>query len=188
MKSLKNINLVLKKRSQSQRIKKIGKITSLISVSIIIIFVIAYVASFLTLTYLTAKYKNAQNQISDLTTKINQNQEVEGIFLASSLKLASIKEITASQIHYPSLLKEIYGLPNDGVVFKSFSISPNGLVTIEMTASSSGVLNNLVNTLSDKDEIENKFKGIMTSSIKRGNEGTFSLGVNFNIQRDKFND
>lgn len=152
------------------------------------VFIAVYVISFIILSVLTLRFKNTQNAISDATGKINQLKDVEAILLASQKKLSAIDEITKSEISYPAILKELLVLPPDGILIKSINVDAKGAVKLDYIASSSASLESFVNTLLEKDEIENKFASVFSNAITKAKDGRFSTSVTFNTVKDKFNE
>lgn len=188
MKTIKTLNLALQRKTGSEKLLKIGKISSVIAIISLFVFLLAYAGSVLFLSYLSLRNKEIQTKISDLTNKISDKKDIEAIILASSQKISSIDDIISSQLNYPSVLAELISLPIDGISMKTYAISPSGAVDAVFTASNSAVLDNFVTLLAKKDVTDNKYKAIQTTPISRIKDGSLSLGVNFILNRAIFNE
>ncbi len=140
------------------------------------------------LSYLSLKSKDAEANIADLTNKVNQKKDIEALEVAIYTKITSVEDILANQLPYPSLVREIIGLPTNGIIAKSFTLSPTAALNIDVTASSSANLDSFVSLLEQKDEAENKYKAINTSPITRNKDGGYILSVGFNMVKDTFHD
>ena len=188
MKSIRQINLAHAPNKVGEKVRKIGKILSIISFLLFGLFLILYTASFSLISYLSIKYNSTQERVTELSNLISEKKNVEAVKIASFKKLNSIEKILKSQLPYRLILKDIFEFMPSSIQFKNISVGEDGVVTMETSASSSAALSDFVSLLSTKDELEDKYKNINASSVSRESEGAYNLNVTFVLNKAKFNE
>lgn len=188
MKNLRNINLLKKKKEELAGISKFGRYALYAAAISLILFIMAYIFTFSLLSYLSYKTKSMDEKIASLTSEIEQKKDIEALVITNSAKISSIEDIITHNLPYPSFLADIFESGRVGIVFRSFTISPSSAASIELSASSSSSLSDFVQLLVGKDEIENKYKNIRTTSIARDKDGGYILGVNFGLEGKSFHE
>ena len=188
MKSIKQINLARVPNRSSEKVRRVGKILSIISFLLLVLFLILYTVSFSLISYLSVKYDSTQERVNQLSNQISEKKGVEAIKLASFNKLRTIDEIMKSQLPYKLILKDIFEFIPPWVQVKSVDVDTNGTVNMETTASSSAALDDFVTLLMAKDESENIYKNINASSISRDTGDSYNLNISFALNKEKFHE
>jgi len=189
MKSIRQINLAKSAYRASEKVRKIGKILTIISFLVLGLFLILYTASFSLISYLSVKYNRTQNNINELTNAINEKKVLEAIKTASFKKLNTIDKIMAAQLPYQLLFKDIFDfIASTPIEVKNLNLDENGTISMVMIASTSAALDEFVESLIAKDELEDKYKNINATSIVRESEGAYNMGITFITNRKKFNE
>lgn len=188
MKNLRNINLLRKNKREVTKIQKTGRYLVFVATFCLVFFVISYIFTFSMLSYLSYQSRSAQAQITSLIDAINQKSDVEAVHAAVVTKVSSVEDILSNNPPYPSYLTDIFQLPLSGIIFQSLSVAPSGNTSIQFIASSSADLNEFVQLLLQKDEVENKYKNIRTTGIARGKGGIYNLSVTFGLNSKTFHE
>lgn len=188
MKTLKNINLKVKRSERTEKIQKIGKSLSIISFLFLVVFLILYTISFSLLSYFTLRFKSTQDKVTELTQNINQKRDIEAIMVASSHKLSAIDKILAAELSYVPILTDILSLSQSNLQFNILSITPEGEVAVDLIASSAASLDTFSDALLAKDEIENKYKSIKAKNIAKNKDNTYGMSIMFNLNQKEFNE
>lgn len=171
-----SVNLVIRRESEPESVKKLRIFLPLAAVVSLLIFVVAFLSSIIYIGKNNSEFNSLGKQIDNLEKRIAQSKNAEGIYTLTVLRIKTIDQLGTGSKKFAPLLTEILKLQSKGITISQASIDKKNSVNFAVTASSSASLDEFVNTLIRADSAKT-FSEINSSGIVRDKDGGYLLTI-----------
>jgi len=174
----KSVNLIIRKETDSILLQRLNIFFPVFASIFLIGFALFFFGSIIYINNNITKYNILKKEIENLEKKISGQKGTEGIYKLTSSRLSVFEQIENVNLSFTPLISEIYSLNDLGVKIKSASADNKGNTSFALSATSSASLDQLVNTLIDKER-EKLFSKIEAHGIIRDKNGNYALTITF---------
>ncbi len=184
----KNINLLIEKELDSPLIVKLKLYLPVAAVIFFILFIILFIVSITYTKKNLDQYRILKEEVSQLESKIDEKKNLEGVYTLSYTILNTIKEILNNKVSFTPLLSELMNINTDHLSVTQASSDNKGKVNLNITASSSAYLNNLVTFLHDKEDKDKIFSNITANGVNRNKTGGYELTISLKADESLYHE
>lgn len=173
----KSINLLIEAEPESSGFIRIKKISPIISIALLGLFLVIYTGSIIYLRANSKDYLGLIKQVEVLEGDINRLKSTESIYLTTIGILETISKITSENTNLiVNSFPVIYENGIYGVNIKLLNIESKGPASIILNSNSIDALINFVNWL-ERLESENRIGHIEATGIVREADGSYNLSI-----------
>lgn len=174
-----SVNLVINKSAESPLVAKAKIFLPVTAIVSLALFVIFFLSSLVYINKNNQKFNALKIQIDNLEKRISANKNAEGVYVLTVSRIKTIDQLGTHSKKFTPLLSEILKMQSGGLVISQATIDKKNAVTVALTASSSGTLDEFVTALM-KAESNKLFSDIKSSGIVRDKDGSYLLSVSLN--------
>lgn len=174
----KLINLLIESTPEPPIYRILKRISPVISISSLVLFIILYFLSLLYVQFNLKEYNQIEAKTDILEKKISTKKSTESIYISTVGILDTINRILVkdSKIIINNL-PAIFDIQKKGILITSSALDNSGPVGLTVKTGSSESLLNFIEELEKSEEAGN-FKEIQAAGIIRENDGSYTLTVN----------
>lgn len=174
-----SINLIISKPNKIPHLDKIKTYMPVVALLVLVIFIGLYIYSTINLSNANKEYLLVKSDVDSVEKKIRSQNNIEGIYLLTANRLEVISQILSKQDKdFAKFLNEIQSYDIEGIILESVGIDKKGLISMQISASSSASLDELVSLLIRKDN-EKFYSKITSGGISRDKTGTYKMTVSY---------
>ncbi|OGG03348.1 hypothetical protein A2W14_01775 [Candidatus Gottesmanbacteria bacterium RBG_16_37_8] len=181
--SKKTINLLIEAEPEPELIRRFKKISPLITVTVLIVFIIAYSISLIYVNTNIEEYNQIKSQVDKLESEISAKKSSESIYMTSVGVLETIKRIMSKDTKIiVNTLPILYKTQINNVVITASTIDSKGPAGLNVKTSSIDTLENFIDELKFLEK-SNNFKDIQAAGIVRETDGSYTLSINLTVNK-----
>lgn len=184
----KNINLLIEKELDSHLVTKLKLYLPVGAVVFLVLFIILFIMSITYTKKNLEQYRALKEEISQLEGKIDEKKNLEGVYTLSYTILNTIKEILKNKVTFTPLLSELMKVNTDNLSVIHASSDNKGKVNLNIIASSSAYLNNLVTFLHDEEDRYKVFSNMTAGGIIRNKDGGYELSISLKADESLYHE
>ncbi|OGG20815.1 hypothetical protein A3D03_04000 [Candidatus Gottesmanbacteria bacterium RIFCSPHIGHO2_02_FULL_40_13] len=184
----KSINLLIEKELDSLLVAKLKHYLPVAAAVCFILFIILFIVSITITKKNLAQYNTLKEEVNKIENKIDEKQNLEGVYTLSYSILKIINEITGNKVNFTPLLASVIKINSDDLSLTKAMSDDKGLVNFSISASSSAALNNLVSFLHEREDKDKIFSAIYAHRATRNTDGGYQISVSFKADESLYHE
>lgn len=170
------VNLLIKHESESPLVLKLKVYLPIAAVVGLTLFVVFFLISIIYINNNNQEFNALKLQIETLEKRISTYKNSEGMYTLTVSRINTITQLSQGRKNFASLISEIPKLQFNGLEINQTSLDKKNNLTLAVTASSSGTLDEFISLLL-KTEAGKRFSDIKSAGVVRDKTGSYLLTI-----------